>query len=387
MTSSPTRSLGDLCGVVGQRAMVGTTPYLEIGDVDPRTKDYAFSDKPAVKGALLAQAGDVIVSRVRPSRGAITLLHENQLALSSAFTILRPRHEMAGAFLFYMLAWNDEFLAYLGRRSKGALYPTVPVRDVLGFEIPVPPLPEQERAVRILDEAEALRRLRTKADGRAKRIVAALFDELFGDIETNPRAWPIVELGTVIGPIDFGMSVALSEGCEYAPGRLPVLRIANVTGEGFLNLSDLRYREISSRKEAQLLLHSGDLLFNWRNSPNWVGKTAIFDHDLRAVFASFLFRFRALSGRSDNVFLWFYLNQLRRNGFFEAKCRQAVSQANFGRDELAKIRIMLPPLTRQEEFAARVAEIHALEAVQTASRQRLDDLFQSLLRRAFQGEL
>lgn len=55
--------------------------------------------------------------------------------------------------------------------------------------------------------------------------------------------------------------------------------------------------------------------------------------------------------------------------------------------KLASIRIPLPPISRQKEFAARVSEIRAMQAEQAASRRRLDDLFHSMLHRAFQGEL
>jgi type I restriction enzyme S subunit len=49
--------------------------------------------------------------------------------------------------------------------------------------------------------------------------------------------------------------------------------------------------------------------------------------------------------------------------------------------------IPVPPLSVQKKFAARVTKIRELEAEQAASRRRLDDLFQSLLHRAFNGEL
>jgi type I restriction enzyme, S subunit len=49
--------------------------------------------------------------------------------------------------------------------------------------------------------------------------------------------------------------------------------------------------------------------------------------------------------------------------------------------------VAVPPLALQNEFAARVGEIRAVQAEQTASRCRLERLFQSLLHRAFQGEL
>jgi type I restriction enzyme S subunit len=55
--------------------------------------------------------------------------------------------------------------------------------------------------------------------------------------------------------------------------------------------------------------------------------------------------------------------------------------------ELAKMPIPLPPLSLQKEFAQRVTEIRELEASQATSRTRLNALFQSMLHRAFNGEL
>jgi len=55
--------------------------------------------------------------------------------------------------------------------------------------------------------------------------------------------------------------------------------------------------------------------------------------------------------------------------------------------ELAKMPIPLPPMVLQKEFAARVSEIRAVQAEQSVTRRRLDDLFQSMLHRAFKGEL
>jgi type I restriction enzyme S subunit len=56
-------------------------------------------------------------------------------------------------------------------------------------------------------------------------------------------------------------------------------------------------------------------------------------------------------------------------------------------DQIREFLIPLPPLGLQQEFAACVAQVHELEATQASSHTRLDDLFQSLLHRAFQGEL
>jgi type I restriction enzyme S subunit len=57
------------------------------------------------------------------------------------------------------------------------------------------------------------------------------------------------------------------------------------------------------------------------------------------------------------------------------------------KSSLAAIPAVRPPISLQNEFAERVTKIRALRAQQTASRRRLEDLFQSLLHGAFNGEL
>jgi len=67
--------------------------------------------------------------------------------------------------------------------------------------------------------------------------------------------------------------------------------------------------------------------------------------------------------------------------------RQSAVQFNINSKEFSAIPAPLPPLALQDAFVHSVAKIRALESVQATSRQRLDDLFHSLLQRAFQGEL
>lgn len=368
--------------------------YVDISVVDRETK--SILEPVVLRGAEAPsrarkeiRGGDVLVSTVRPNLNSVCLVPDNldgQIA-STGFCVLRgDPSKVKDRFLFYYTITPD-FIQYLTERTSGASYPAVSDSIVKSAMLPLPPLPEQERIVRLLGAAEELRRLRVAADRRTADFIPALFNDMFGDPSSNSGDWPIVRIEDVLDSIDFGISEPLSSGCEYQPGRIAVLRIANIKGDGHIDYSDLRYLKVSDHKRAQLLLRAGDLLFNWRNSPNWIGKTAIFDSETPCIFASFLYRLRVRDEAIDRQFLWFYLNRLRLQGFFLAKCRQAVSQANLGRDELAAVKIILPSLPLQRQFAARVAEIRALETQQAASRRRLDDLFQSMLHRAFRGEL
>ena len=61
---------------------------------------------------------------------------------------------------------------------------------------------------------------------------------------------------------------------------------------GDLITEDLRFLKVLAKKRKDLSLQVGDLVFNWRNSPKWIGKTTIWDGRMEAIFASFLYRIR-----------------------------------------------------------------------------------------------
>ncbi len=70
-----------------------------------------------------------------------------------------------------------------------------------------------------------------------------------------------------------------------------------------------------------------------------------------------------------------------------ARAKDAINQSSINQEDVKSLPVPLPPLSLQHEFAIRVAEIRELETAQAASRKRLAELFESLLHRAFQGEL
>jgi len=211
---------------------------------------------------------------------------------------------------------------------------------------------------------------------------------LDGELVEHSPEEKILRIGYVL-PLSAGIAstvqrqVALSKDAEFKPGRTGVLRIANVTADGHLDLEDVRYIHVSDKHRARLDLKAGDLLFNWRNSPKWVGKTAFVASDLEHTFASFLYRLRVLPSRADSHFVWLYLNFLRGRGVFEAMCRQAVSQANLGRDELASVGVMVPPLERQKTFAKLCVDFWSAEAQQLRATSTAELAFQSLLAGVF----
>lgn len=330
--------------------------------------------------------GHVLYSKLRPYLNKVVRPDEPGIA-TSELVPLRPRPEVLNADFLKFYLRSDRFVGFANQVVAGAKMPRMIMDKFWLHEIPLAPPREQNRIVELLEQADSLRRQRTEADQIADLILPAVFHRMFGEALTNPKNWPVVPLGNLIEEPQFGVSVALSDKTEREDGQLPVLRIANITKDGYLDVSDLRFDSVSERKRKELLLRKGDLLFNWRNSPNLVGKTAIFDADEDCIFASFLFRLRTRPLEAEVPYVWFFLNYLRRQGWFETKCRQAVSQANFGRDELCSIQIPKPPLALQKRFSDYYSSFHSLKLLRSQSTNEVERVFKTMLHRAFTGEL
>jgi type I restriction enzyme S subunit len=128
-------------------------------------------------------------------------------------------------------------------------------------------------------------------------------------------------------------------------------------------------------------------LYSGAGTPH-VGKTAIWEEQVEGevLHVSFLLKIRADLKQANPYFLWALINRLRATGYFTRNARMQINR-KFNASELSALKLPLPPLELQKEFAGRVSEIRAIQTEQSASRRRLEDMFQSLLHRAFQGEL
>jgi len=145
--------LADLCEYVpGIRSLDGNVGYIEIGDINVETKSYDIDQKEklAVPGAVKVPAGTLLISTVRPTRGAITITRTS-LFVSSAFCRLCPKNGL----LFHVVCSQD-FLSYLGENSFGGTYPTCRDETILGYEKVLPSDPREQTAIaRVLSDMDA----------------------------------------------------------------------------------------------------------------------------------------------------------------------------------------------------------------------------------------
>lgn len=208
-----------------------------------------------------------------------------------------------------------------------------------------------------------------------------------GEIFPNlPKGWIMIKLEQLFD-ISYGLSEKLDKTVPTSSNDIPVIRIPNITDNGTLDLSNLKYFTINRKEHPNLFLKKNDVLFNWRNAPKWIGRSATFNEEGDFVNASFLLKLRPyVNGYSE--FISIYLNYLRKKGYFLTRVDNAVNQANFNATKLKFVPIILPPLEEQRRIISKIGEFFSriefiLESL-TLVRLQLIQYKQALLQTSFE---
>jgi type I restriction enzyme, S subunit len=149
------------------------------------------------------RCGDILVSTVRPNLNAVAMVPpelDGEIA-STGFCVLRPNRQAVDAEYLLRFCQSPQFIDTLVSRVRGAHYPAVSDSDIKQIQLPLPTLSEQRRIVKILNQADEARKLRSEVDAKADLILPALFIRLFGPPSswgTHPRARPLGELVTLV---------------------------------------------------------------------------------------------------------------------------------------------------------------------------------------------
>jgi type I restriction enzyme S subunit len=393
-------TLQDVCVETSQRDPRNTPneyfTYIDIASInrdDKRIEEYKTiigSESPS-RARKEIRVNDVIVSTVRPNLNAVAIISEelNEQIASTGFCILRPNQEkLLPRYLFYFVCTNY-FIDYLVSRASGASYPSVTDAVVKSAPIYLPPLFEQERIVRLLDEVESLRATRERANVRMDQFVPALFQELFDTasneiISNSNNNWKEMKLGDVCsftrGPFGGSLkkNVFKSDGYAVYEQRHAIHK----------DYSEIRYfiNEEKFKEMARFELHPGELIMSC--SGVTLGRVSIAPENMKpGIINQALLKLTPSNKKISVEFLKLWME----SESFQVSIRkysQGAAIPNIASVKILKdIPIYLPPLALQREFAARVEEARGVQSAQGKSTERVEALYQSMLSKAFAGEL
>lgn len=319
-----------------------------------------------------------------PKSGASTFLNHRVMlgvegcVASHLATIVADETQIKPRFLLY-------FLSIVAAQDlvQDHAYPSLNLPAIAGINIQAPPLPEQQRIVGILDAAFA--GLATAQAHAATNLqnARALFASHLQSVLLSKK-WKWKTLGDLCDGVEYGSSAK-----SKTEGKVPVLRMGNIQ-DGKLNWDKLVYSDDKEEIKKYRLKHN-DVLFNRTNSPELVGKTAIYKSEMPAIFAGYLIRIHRKEDLLDADYLNYFLNSQIAFDYGKTVVISSVHQANINGAKLKGYPIPAPSLSEQrtivKTLAALAEETQRLESIYQRKLGALAELKKALLHRAFAGEL
>lgn len=334
--------------------------------------------------------GDLLFNRTN-SRELVgkTAVWDRPEAFAYAGYLVRLRVKRERVEPRYVSAWfnSTQMKAILRTRAKPSInMSNISASEVLKFEVPLPPLPEQRRIAEILDKADELRAKRRAALAQLDTLTQSIFLDMFGDPATNPKGWPVTTIGTMLAtsPI-FGTMIPPTSGSS---GEWLSLRVANIQ-EWQLDLSDQKFLKLPQSAVERHSVRDGDLLLARAiASQEHLGKAIVaYPGGRKWAFDSHLMRLRFDREVCEPEFMRCLLRTDGGRKRFLGAARRSAVQFNINTKEIAALRVPIAPIGLQRSFVDRVASVEKIRRSQLTHQMSADVLFASLQHRAFRGEL
>lgn len=214
--------------------------------------------------------------------------------------------------------------------------------------------------------------------------IEALPTEIQDNMAQLPSSWFWGQLGSMTLGVEYGTAAKSSE-----TGECPVIRMGNLQG-GEIDWGDLVFTS-DETEIADYRLAPGDVLFNRTNSPELVGKTAIYRGNRPAVFAGYLIRVNQISSVVCSGYLNYFLNSGVAREYGNSVKTDGVNQSNINGAKLAGYPFPYCSLPEQQEIVRLLDEqfevIERNEREIDAALKRSEALRQAILKKAFTGRL
>jgi type I restriction enzyme S subunit len=337
-----------------------------------------------VKGYTTFARNDVLMAKITPcmENGKAALVSNLATEVgfgSTEFHVLRARPGVDARFLFY-LVWNSRFREEAAKHMTGSAgQKRVPASYLKQAKVPLVDPTEQRRIADILDKADAIRRKRKEAIALTEELLRSAFLEMFGDPVTNPKGWSVKPLGELLA---FLTSGSRGWAQHYADSGETFLRIQNVRKD-LLDLSDVAFVQAPDSAEARRTeTKPGDVLLSITAD---LGRTAVVPASLPRAFINqhlAILRPQGVNAEYLSAFLaseggQFQINRRNKGGV----------KAGLNFDDIRSVEVLLPPVAAQEKFATAKRRIRATNAEIERALMLDDNLYNSLVARAFSGEL
>jgi type I restriction enzyme S subunit len=355
-------------------------PIVRIRDVGKdRVATYFEGD---YSNDFLLKNGDFLIGmdgdfRLAEWKGGEALLNQRVCKIT-------PNEEkINGRYLLFLL---PKELKEIEDTTSFATVKHLSVKKIKNIQIPLPPLETQKKIAAILDAADGYRQKTKALIAKYNELTQSLFLDMFGDPVRNEKGWELRTLKSCTSKIGSGSTPRGGKEAYHEEG-ISLIRSLNIYDNVFKYKNLAFINDEQAYKLKNVTVESEDVLFNITGA-SVCRSTIVPDDVLPARVNQHVSILRTKREILTPIFLSHLLISentkrfLLGIGSFGGAVMEAITK-----EQLENFKVIVPPIVLQNQFAVRVQKIEVQKAHAQQSLEKAEELFNSLLQRAFKGEL
>ena len=323
---------------------------------------------------------DVLIT-TRGNIGKVALVPErhDDSNINAQIVLLRCNEGWHPEYLLH--TFNSDFVKrQIPGLTTGTALKQLPVKNLKKLKIPLPPLDQQKKIAAILDAADSYRQKTKAVIAKYDELTQSLFLDMFGDPVTNPKGWEILPLKE-FGNIVTGNTPSRKVAANYDSKFIEWIKTNNIDSEYTYVTKAKEYLSEEGLKNGRSVKKGSLLVACIAGSIKSIGRASLTDRQV-----SFNQQINAIEPSIDlnSSFLYYlfrqcpeYIQDHASNGM-----KRMLSKGDF-----QKILMIKPPYELQNQFGERIKSIEVQKTQAQASLVQAENLFNSLLQKAFKGEL
>jgi type I restriction enzyme S subunit len=329
------------------------------------------------------EKGDVLYTRVGSFGEAAVVDFDFKFAVFVSLTLIKPKHEIVNSRYLMHYLNSPKIVSLANSSTSGIGVQNLNVNVVRKFPVDLPTLPQQQKTASILDAADALRQNDKALIAKYDELTQALFLDMFGDPVSNPEGWEKAFLKSV--------STKITDGTHFSPEPqtegFPYITAKHVKSYGLdfyskpTYVSEEAHNEIYKRCTPEY----GDVLYIKDGATTGIACINTFDEPFSML--SSLALIKPNKKIVNSYYLCYWLNNPKIKSKLLTEFMSGAAIQRYTLTKINSFQLIVPPLALQNQFAERVAIIEEQKAIAQASLERSEELFNSLLQKAFKGEL
>lgn len=333
------------------------------------------SDILSIKTAF--SAGDILYGKLRPNLNKVHLATQDGICSTDIWALRTSKGLLPDFAIRYLR--SPAIYVRATQLAAGANLPRLSADAFDRLPIPLPTLPEQQRIVDVLQQADDLRRAKKNAIELCAELSKALFEKHFG-IAGATTQWPMESFGRYTTYSKYGPRFPDQ---AYSETGIHVLRTTDMNDDGTIRWWEAPKLALTEKQIQEHALKPGTLVVSRSGT---IGPFALFDgQNNQCVAGAYLIEF----GLAETIepeyvralFATPYVQQMLR------KAVRSVAQPNINAPNIRAIQIPIPPRKQQAAFAKQIKELRAWLKQITNSADAFEELFQTIIGDAFSGGL